>query len=65
MAIVSVTANLLESKGKIDGKYYYGAPWEAEADALGGVLGNTFDQKRRVHQMNCTKNIWARRFLQR
>lgn len=37
MAIVSVTANLLESKGKIDGKYYYGASWEAEADAPGGV----------------------------
>ena len=33
-------------KGKIDGKYYYSAPWEAEADAPGGVLGNTFDQKR-------------------
>ena len=43
VAIPSVTINILQRKGKL--KYdYYGAPWEAEADALGGVnrtSGNT------------------------
>ena len=36
VAIPSVTINLLQRSGKL--KYdYYGAPWEAEADLLGGV----------------------------
>ena len=36
VAIPSVTINLLKRSGKL--KYdYYGAPWEAEADLLGGV----------------------------
>lgn len=32
----SVTANLLEKMGKLPYDYY-GSPWEAEADRLGGV----------------------------
>lgn len=36
VAIPSITINILDRKGKL--KYdYYGAPWEAEADMLGGV----------------------------
>ena len=37
VACPSLTINLLGRVGKL--KYdYYGAPWEAEADALGGVV---------------------------
>jgi TRAP-type uncharacterized transport system substrate-binding protein len=36
VAVPSVMINILDRKGKL--KYdYFGAPWEAEADALGGV----------------------------
>ena len=35
--IPSVTINLLDRQGKLPYSYY-GAPWEAEADALGGVI---------------------------
>ena len=36
VVIPSVTINLLDRQGKLPYSYY-GAPWEAEADALGGV----------------------------
>ena len=43
VAVPSITINILDRQGKLDYDYY-GAPWEAEADALGGVnrtSGNT------------------------
>ena len=36
IALPSVTANVLDRVGKLDYDYY-GSPWEAEADLLGGV----------------------------
>ena len=36
VAVPSITINILDRKGKLNYDYY-GAPWEAEADALGGV----------------------------
>lgn len=40
VAIPSVTINILHRMDKLPYDYY-GAPWEAEADALGGVERNT------------------------
>jgi hypothetical protein len=37
VALPSVTANILDRMGKLPYDYY-GSPWEAEADLLGGVI---------------------------
>ena len=37
VALPSVTFYWLDKMDKVDGKYYYSAPWEAEADILGKV----------------------------